>query len=148
MLFADFCFCFFFFLIICYTEIKLFLYLSTSVCQFLQVTVQSRVTAQKPNLSVCVQAPLAVTCDQFVFNDLGKFLQHRYRYFIILLFLKMFERYHTASIKCIVGDTAVQVVTNVPYVHSADFIFCLLKKTKIIIQEWSCFLGYSVTHGR
>ncbi|EOB05416.1 Protein PTHB1, partial [Anas platyrhynchos] len=35
-----------------------------------KVTVQSRVTAQKPNLSVCVQAPLAVTCDQFVFNDL------------------------------------------------------------------------------
>nr|XP_013051470.2 protein PTHB1 isoform X10 [Anser cygnoides] len=35
-----------------------------------KVTVQSRVTAQKPNLSVCVQAPLAVTCDQFIFNDL------------------------------------------------------------------------------
>ncbi|XP_035408461.1 protein PTHB1 isoform X6 [Cygnus atratus] len=34
-----------------------------------KVTVQSRVTAQKPNLSVCVQAPLAVTCDQFIFND-------------------------------------------------------------------------------
>uniref|UniRef100_A0A8C0FHF1 Bardet-Biedl syndrome 9 n=1 Tax=Bubo bubo TaxID=30461 RepID=A0A8C0FHF1_BUBBB len=29
-----------------------------------------RVTAQKPNLAVCVQAPLAVTCDQFVFDDL------------------------------------------------------------------------------
>uniref|UniRef100_A0A8C0FIK7 Bardet-Biedl syndrome 9 n=1 Tax=Bubo bubo TaxID=30461 RepID=A0A8C0FIK7_BUBBB len=28
------------------------------------------VTAQKPNLAVCVQAPLAVTCDQFVFDDL------------------------------------------------------------------------------
>uniref|UniRef100_A0A8C3KDU8 Bardet-Biedl syndrome 9 n=1 Tax=Calidris pygmaea TaxID=425635 RepID=A0A8C3KDU8_9CHAR len=34
------------------------------------VTVQSRVTAQKPSLAVCVQAPLAVTCDQFVFDDL------------------------------------------------------------------------------
>uniref|UniRef100_A0A8C3KFU1 Bardet-Biedl syndrome 9 n=1 Tax=Calidris pygmaea TaxID=425635 RepID=A0A8C3KFU1_9CHAR len=29
-----------------------------------------RVTAQKPSLAVCVQAPLAVTCDQFVFDDL------------------------------------------------------------------------------
>ncbi|NXV22034.1 PTHB1 protein, partial [Cepphus grylle] len=35
-----------------------------------KITVQSRVTAQKPNLAVCVQAPLAVTCDQFVFDDL------------------------------------------------------------------------------
>ncbi|NXJ84039.1 PTHB1 protein, partial [Trogon melanurus] len=35
-----------------------------------KVTIQSRVTAQKPNLAVCVQAPLAVTCDQFVFDDL------------------------------------------------------------------------------
>ncbi|NXP12338.1 PTHB1 protein, partial [Thinocorus orbignyianus] len=35
-----------------------------------KVTVQSRVTAQKPSLAVCVQAPLAVTCDQFFFEDL------------------------------------------------------------------------------
>uniref|UniRef100_A0A8C3L042 Bardet-Biedl syndrome 9 n=1 Tax=Chrysolophus pictus TaxID=9089 RepID=A0A8C3L042_CHRPC len=35
------------------------------------VTIQSRVTAQKPYLAVCVQAPLAVTCDRFTFNDLG-----------------------------------------------------------------------------
>ncbi|XP_075274771.1 protein PTHB1 [Opisthocomus hoazin] len=35
-----------------------------------KVTIQSRVTAQKPNLAVCVQAPLAVTCDQFVLDDL------------------------------------------------------------------------------
>ncbi|KAM6209514.1 protein PTHB1 isoform 4-T5 [Sarcoramphus papa] len=35
-----------------------------------KITIQSRVTAQKPNLAVCVQAPLAVTCDQFVFDDL------------------------------------------------------------------------------
>lgn len=35
---------------------------------------QSKVTAQKPYLAVCVQAPLAVTCDQFTFNDLGKLL--------------------------------------------------------------------------
>ncbi|XP_014804984.1 PREDICTED: protein PTHB1-like [Calidris pugnax] len=35
-----------------------------------KVTVQSRVTAQKPSLAVCVQAPLAVTCDQFLFDDL------------------------------------------------------------------------------
>ncbi|RLW11425.1 hypothetical protein DV515_00001768 [Chloebia gouldiae] len=35
-----------------------------------EITIQSRVTAQKPSLAVCVQAPLAVTCDQFVFNDL------------------------------------------------------------------------------
>ncbi|NXL07820.1 PTHB1 protein, partial [Mesembrinibis cayennensis] len=35
-----------------------------------KITIQSRVTAQKPNLTVCVQAPLAVTCDQFVFDDL------------------------------------------------------------------------------
>ncbi|XP_009875809.1 PREDICTED: protein PTHB1-like, partial [Apaloderma vittatum] len=35
-----------------------------------KITTQSRVTAQKPNLAVCVQAPLAVTCDQFVFDDL------------------------------------------------------------------------------
>ncbi|NXN30141.1 PTHB1 protein, partial [Nycticryphes semicollaris] len=35
-----------------------------------KVTVQSRVAAQKPCLAVCVQAPLAVTCDQFVFEDL------------------------------------------------------------------------------
>ncbi|XP_054673017.1 protein PTHB1 isoform X2 [Grus americana] len=35
-----------------------------------KVTIQTRVTAQKPNLAVCVQAPLAVTCDQFVFDDL------------------------------------------------------------------------------
>ncbi|NXL97251.1 PTHB1 protein, partial [Tyrannus savana] len=35
-----------------------------------KITVQSRVAAQKPNLAVCVQAPLAVTCDQFVFDDL------------------------------------------------------------------------------
>ncbi|XP_068863678.1 protein PTHB1 isoform X3 [Aphelocoma coerulescens] len=35
-----------------------------------KITIQSRVTAQKPNLAVCVQAPLAVTCDQFVFGDL------------------------------------------------------------------------------
>ncbi|XP_054049627.1 protein PTHB1 isoform X2 [Rissa tridactyla] len=34
------------------------------------ITIQSRVTAQKPNLAACVQAPLAVTCDQFVFDDL------------------------------------------------------------------------------
>uniref|UniRef100_A0A8C0BYC6 Bardet-Biedl syndrome 9 n=1 Tax=Buteo japonicus TaxID=224669 RepID=A0A8C0BYC6_9AVES len=34
------------------------------------ITIQSRVTAQKPNLAVCVQAPLAVTCDQFIFDDL------------------------------------------------------------------------------
>ncbi|XP_072709751.1 protein PTHB1 isoform X6 [Ciconia boyciana] len=35
-----------------------------------KITIQSRVTAQKPNLAVCVQAPLAVTCDQFIFDDL------------------------------------------------------------------------------
>ncbi|XP_059704475.1 protein PTHB1 isoform X3 [Haemorhous mexicanus] len=35
-----------------------------------KITIQSRVTAQKPCLAVCVQAPLAVTCDQFVFDDL------------------------------------------------------------------------------
>ncbi|XP_056338909.1 protein PTHB1 isoform X2 [Oenanthe melanoleuca] len=35
-----------------------------------KITIQSRVTAQKPSLAVCVQAPLAVTCDQFVFDDL------------------------------------------------------------------------------
>ncbi|NWX20100.1 PTHB1 protein, partial [Aegotheles bennettii] len=35
-----------------------------------KITIQSRVTAQKPNLAVCVQAPLAVTCDQFIFGDL------------------------------------------------------------------------------
>ncbi|XP_027748003.1 protein PTHB1 isoform X2 [Empidonax traillii] len=35
-----------------------------------KITVQSRVSAQKPSLAVCVQAPLAVTCDQFVFDDL------------------------------------------------------------------------------
>ncbi|XP_064911229.1 protein PTHB1 isoform X6 [Columba livia] len=35
-----------------------------------KVTIQSRVTAQKPNLVVCVQAPLAVTCDQFFLDDL------------------------------------------------------------------------------
>ncbi|NXX93256.1 PTHB1 protein, partial [Centropus bengalensis] len=35
-----------------------------------KITIQSRVTAQKPNLAVSVQAPLAVTCDQFVFDDL------------------------------------------------------------------------------
>ncbi|NXX82031.1 PTHB1 protein, partial [Urocolius indicus] len=34
-----------------------------------KVTIQSRVTALNPSLAVCVQAPLAVTCDQFVFND-------------------------------------------------------------------------------
>ncbi|XP_074939703.1 protein PTHB1 isoform X2 [Phalacrocorax aristotelis] len=35
-----------------------------------KVTIQSKVTAQKPSLAVCVQAPLAVTCDQFIFDDL------------------------------------------------------------------------------
>ncbi|XP_062425527.1 protein PTHB1 isoform X2 [Rhea pennata] len=35
-----------------------------------KITIQSRVAAQKPKLAVCVQAPLAVTCDQFVFDDL------------------------------------------------------------------------------
>ncbi|NWS55887.1 PTHB1 protein, partial [Chunga burmeisteri] len=35
-----------------------------------KITIQSRVTAHKPSLAVCVQAPLAVTCDQFVFADL------------------------------------------------------------------------------
>ncbi|NWU71421.1 PTHB1 protein, partial [Pterocles burchelli] len=35
-----------------------------------KITIQSRVTAQQPNLAVCVQAPLAVTCDQFSFDDL------------------------------------------------------------------------------
>ncbi|NXI62672.1 PTHB1 protein, partial [Anseranas semipalmata] len=35
-----------------------------------KVTVQSKVTVQKLNLVVCVQAPLAVTCDQFIFDDL------------------------------------------------------------------------------
>ncbi|XP_030364969.1 protein PTHB1 isoform X1 [Strigops habroptila] len=35
-----------------------------------KITIQSRVTAKKPNLEVCVQAPLAVTCEQFVFDDL------------------------------------------------------------------------------
>ncbi|NWY50689.1 PTHB1 protein, partial [Chionis minor] len=35
-----------------------------------KITIESRVTAQKPNLAVCVQAPLALTCDQFVFDDL------------------------------------------------------------------------------
>nr|XP_021150097.1 protein PTHB1 isoform X1 [Columba livia] len=35
-----------------------------------KVTIQSRVTAQKPNLVVCVQAPLAVTCEQFFLDDL------------------------------------------------------------------------------
>ncbi|NXO57315.1 PTHB1 protein, partial [Aramus guarauna] len=35
-----------------------------------KITIQTRVTAQKPYLAVCVQAPLAVTCDQFVFDDL------------------------------------------------------------------------------
>ncbi|KAL2307706.1 hypothetical protein Nmel_000681, partial [Mimus melanotis] len=35
-----------------------------------KITIQSRVTVQKPSLAVCVQAPLAVTCDQFVFDDL------------------------------------------------------------------------------
>ncbi|NXD87958.1 PTHB1 protein, partial [Halcyon senegalensis] len=35
-----------------------------------KVLIKSRVTVQKPNLVVCVQAPLAVTCDQFIFDDL------------------------------------------------------------------------------
>ncbi|NXP77356.1 PTHB1 protein, partial [Ramphastos sulfuratus] len=35
-----------------------------------KITMQSRVTVQKPNLTVSVQAPLAVTCDQFIFDDL------------------------------------------------------------------------------
>ncbi|XP_064025951.1 protein PTHB1 isoform X4 [Pogoniulus pusillus] len=35
-----------------------------------KITLQSRVTVQKPNLTVSVQAPLAVTCDQFIFDDL------------------------------------------------------------------------------
>ncbi|KAM6282152.1 protein PTHB1 isoform 2-T3 [Porphyrio hochstetteri] len=35
-----------------------------------KITIQSKVTAQRPNLAVCVPAPLAVTCDQFVFDDL------------------------------------------------------------------------------
>ncbi|NWQ78369.1 PTHB1 protein, partial [Columbina picui] len=35
-----------------------------------KVTIQSRVTAQKPNLVVCIQAPLAATCDQFFLDDL------------------------------------------------------------------------------
>ncbi|NWU89725.1 PTHB1 protein, partial [Upupa epops] len=35
-----------------------------------KVTVQTRVAVQKPNLAVCIQAPLAVTCDQFLFDDL------------------------------------------------------------------------------
>ncbi|NXT68361.1 PTHB1 protein, partial [Chaetops frenatus] len=34
-----------------------------------KIIIQSRVTAQKPSLAVCVQAPLAVTCDQFIFDD-------------------------------------------------------------------------------
>lgn len=90
--------------VFCYTEIDLLLPLNTSVCHLIQITIQSRVTAQKPNLAVCVQAPLAVTCDQFVFDDLGKLLQYHYSYCIILLFLRMFERYSPASIKCIAAD--------------------------------------------
>ncbi|NXU83570.1 PTHB1 protein, partial [Xiphorhynchus elegans] len=35
-----------------------------------KITIQSRVAVQKPSLAVCVQAPLAVTCDQFSFEDL------------------------------------------------------------------------------
>ncbi|KFQ33355.1 Protein PTHB1, partial [Merops nubicus] len=35
-----------------------------------KVLIQSKVAAQKPSLVVCVQAPLAVTCDQFTFDDL------------------------------------------------------------------------------
>ncbi|XP_025056351.1 protein PTHB1 isoform X3 [Alligator sinensis] len=36
-----------------------------------KITVQSRLAVQKPKLSVCVQPPLALTCDQFIFNDIG-----------------------------------------------------------------------------
>ncbi|NXA49629.1 PTHB1 protein, partial [Nothocercus julius] len=35
-----------------------------------KITIQSRVTAQKPKLAVCVEAPLALSCDQFDFDDL------------------------------------------------------------------------------
>ncbi|NXK98765.1 PTHB1 protein, partial [Formicarius rufipectus] len=35
-----------------------------------KITIQSRVAVQKPSLAVCVQPPLAVTCDQFTFDDL------------------------------------------------------------------------------
>ncbi|XP_071592177.1 protein PTHB1 [Heliangelus exortis] len=35
-----------------------------------KITIQSRVTAQKPKLAVHVQPPLAVSCDQFIFDDL------------------------------------------------------------------------------
>uniref|UniRef100_A0A8C5WZY1 Bardet-Biedl syndrome 9 n=1 Tax=Malurus cyaneus samueli TaxID=2593467 RepID=A0A8C5WZY1_9PASS len=41
--------------------IHLTLFLSLKKC---------KVAVQKPSLAVCVQAPLAVTCDQFVFDDL------------------------------------------------------------------------------
>ncbi|NWJ06673.1 PTHB1 protein, partial [Crypturellus undulatus] len=36
-----------------------------------KITIQSRVTAQKPKLAVCVEAPLALSCDQFDFDDLA-----------------------------------------------------------------------------
>ncbi|NXA33323.1 PTHB1 protein, partial [Eudromia elegans] len=35
-----------------------------------KITIQSRVTAQQPKLVVCVEAPLALSCDQFDFDDL------------------------------------------------------------------------------
>ncbi|NXY86699.1 PTHB1 protein, partial [Alcedo cyanopectus] len=35
-----------------------------------KITIQSRVAVQKPSLVVCVRAPLAVTRDQFIFDDL------------------------------------------------------------------------------
>ncbi|NWI09047.1 PTHB1 protein, partial [Crypturellus soui] len=36
-----------------------------------KITIQSRVTAQKPKLAVCAEAPLALSCDQFDFDDLA-----------------------------------------------------------------------------
>lgn len=108
-------------------------------------------TAQKPNLAVCVQAPLAVTCDQFVFDDLGKLLQYHCSYCIILLFLRMFEGCSPASIESMVADiataTAVKAITNLPCLHSAASRYCLVEDDKVerngvasLITVW-CMAG-------
>lgn len=44
---------------------------------------------QKPKLSVCVQPPLALTCDQFIFNDIGKFFF--YHYSVLNTFIKLWD---------------------------------------------------------
>ncbi|NXN17985.1 PTHB1 protein, partial [Indicator maculatus] len=80
-----------------------------------KITIQSRVTAQKPNLTVCVQAPLAVTCDQFILDDLE---QDSSETVVVSVFLKGNCSPSELEGNCLVS---YNIPTGVPKVAQCNF---------------------------